>query len=110
MTPLEEKLINSYTVLLMAKEITLEEVPETVLSNGNTLRHEVVLEEARRVTGTVPEPVDTNLVNRVKELEETIEVQNTTINQLGETTAMQDMVIEEILFNIIPTIGGMGGE
>ena len=30
--------------------------------------------------------------------------------QLKEYQVIQDSVIEEILFNIIPTIGGMGGE
>lgn len=69
MTALEIKLVNSYTVLVMAKEITLEEVPDTVTSSGNTLRHEVELEEARRTTGTVPTPVDNNIVGRVEATE-----------------------------------------
>ena len=30
--------------------------------------------------------------------------------QLKEYQIIQDSIIEEILFNIIPTIGGMGGE
>lgn len=66
---LDLKLINSYTILLMAKEITLEEVPETVLTNGNTLKYEVELEEARRITNIIPESVDNNVIARIEATE-----------------------------------------
>lgn len=66
---LDLKLINSYTVLLMAEEITLEEVPETVLTNGNTLRYEVELEEARRITNIIPKPIDNNVIARIEATE-----------------------------------------
>ena len=111
MTTLETKLINSYTVLVMAEEIVLKDVPETILSNGNTLRYEVELEEARRTTNIVPEPIDYNIPNRVEELEAIINTQEAVIEELEGTIITQDAVIEEILFDIIPTmLGGVGGE
>ncbi len=109
MTNLEKKLVDSYTVLVMAEEITLEDVPETVLTTGNTLRYEVELEQARRTVDIVPEPVDYKLPDRVIQLEKLTEIQKETIKQLEETISMQDVVIEEILFNIIPGLGELGG-
>ena len=74
MTVLEEKQIDAYTVLVMAKEKTLEDVPDTVISTGNTLRYEVKLEEARRTIGIVPDPVDYDVLGRIEELEQTVDI------------------------------------
>ena len=46
----------------------------------------------------IPEPI------------EPIEPEPSEMDILNERLDMQDMVIEEILFDIIPSIGGMGGE
>lgn len=47
---------------------------------------------------------------KVKDIPEPIEPEPSEMDILNERLDMQDMVIEEILFDIIPNIGGMGGE
>lgn len=74
MSKLNEKLIDAYTILLMAEEIEESEIPETVVESGKTLREEVILEKARRTTGTVPEPVDKKIISRLSELEATLDI------------------------------------
>lgn len=52
MTRIEKRLVKAYTVLVMAKRVTLDEVPETpvVLKDGteSTIRQEVEVEKAKR--------------------------------------------------------------
>lgn len=50
MNVIQEKLVNSYTVLVMANKMTIEEVPETKLISGveYPIRSEVEVEIAER--------------------------------------------------------------
>jgi hypothetical protein len=70
---IEKKLIDAYTILLMAEEVLEENIPDTIISNGKTLREEVILEQARRITGIVPEPVDNKILDRLNDLEGTLD-------------------------------------
>lgn len=110
MTPLEKKLIDAYTILAMADEVDLEDVPGTIISTGETLRNEVELEKARRTVGNVSEPVDHQILSRLGELENNVEEQSTVTEELRGNQSIQDAVIEEVLFDIIPILGGLGGE
>lgn len=47
---------------------------------------------------------------RIENIPEPMEPEPSEIDVLNERLDMQDMVIEEILFNIIPSMGGIGGE
>lgn len=73
MSIIEKKLIDAYTILLMAEEVLEENIPDTIISNGKTLREEVILEQARRITGIVPEPVDNKILDRLNDLEGTLD-------------------------------------
>lgn len=57
----------------MAEEVLEENIPDTIISNGKTLREEVILEQARRITGIVPEPVDNKILDRLNDLEGTLD-------------------------------------
>lgn len=52
MTIIQKRLVNAYTVLVMAKRITLDEVPATPVKleddSESTIRQEVEVEKARR--------------------------------------------------------------
>lgn len=47
---------------------------------------------------------------RIEDIPEPITPEPSEIDVLNERLDMQDMVIEEILFDIIPSMGGIGGE
>ena len=50
MNIIQQKLVNAYATLVMAKQITIEEVPETKVIGATTypIRSEVEIEVARR--------------------------------------------------------------
>ncbi|SHF15731.1 hypothetical protein SAMN02745784_03004 [Tissierella praeacuta DSM 18095] len=52
MTIIQKRLVNAYTVLVMAKRMTLEEVPATPVKleddSDSTIRNEVEIEKAKR--------------------------------------------------------------
>ena len=71
---LDEKLIDAYTILLMAEEVLEEDIPETIVGSGKTLKEEVILEQARRVVDIIPEPIDNKILDRLDEVENTLDV------------------------------------
>ena len=74
MSKLDEKLIDAYTILLMGEELLEDDIPETVIESGKSLREEVLLEQARRVIGIVPEPIDNKVISRIEDMENTLDV------------------------------------
>ena len=74
MSKLDEKLIDAYTILLMAEEVLEEDIPETIVGSGKTLKEEVILEQARRVVDIIPEPIDNKILDRLDEVENTLDV------------------------------------
>ena len=57
-----------------ACEIEESEIPETVVESGKTLREEVILEQARRIVDIVPIPIDNKILDRLGELENTLDI------------------------------------
>lgn len=88
MSIIDNKLIDAYTVLLMAEQISEEEIPETTIGTGKTLREEVILEQARRIVGIIPEPLDNKILDRLIELESKaskLETELTKANEIIDT-------------------------